>query len=257
MLEVRDIHFSYSRPVLKGLSLAAGKGELLAVLGANGSGKSTLLKILIGILSPARGEVLIDGRKLRSMSRRESAQLIAYVAQDSAIRFGLTVTELVLQGRFARGRLVGFETERDVREAERAMELTETLEFAGQRVTDLSGGERQRVMLARALALRPKILVLDEPVANLDISNQVKMFELVKRLTLEEAMTAVVVTHELNLAAEFASKVLLLKSGEAMACGAPGDVMTEPLLRAAFDTDLMVDPSPLSGAPRVTLVRSQ
>lgn len=254
MLQVRDITFSYSRPVLKGASVEVDSGQLLAVLGPNGSGKSTLIKIIVGILTPETGEVLIDGKSLASMSRRQSAQLIGYVAQESSVRFPLTAMEFVLQGRFAQGRLIGFESARDVREATRAMELTDTIQFATRPVTELSGGERQRVMLARALAVRPRVLALDEPVANLDIAHQVNMLDLVKRLTVDEGAIGVVVTHELNLAAEFATSVVMLKSGEMMACGKPREVMTGSLLGAVFDTELMVDVNPASDAPRVTLI---
>ena len=255
MLQVRDIRFSYAEPVLKGVSFEVGAGQMLAVLGPNGSGKSTLLKTIVGILSPSSGSVWVDGRKLATASRREVARLVGYVAQESAVRFPLTATEFVLQGRFAQGRLVGFESEEDVREAARAMELTETLQFASRVVSELSGGERQRVMLARTLASRPKLLVLDEPVANLDIAHQVKMLDLVSRLVAEERMSAVVVTHELNLAAEFATAVLLLKSGEVVAFGEPADALSEERLRSVFEADLIVDVNPRSGAPRVTLVR--
>jgi iron complex transport system ATP-binding protein len=129
------------------------------------------------------------------------------------------------------------------------------LQFASRVVSELSGGERQRVMLARTLASRPKLLVLDEPVANLDIAHQVKMLDLVSRLVAEEGISAVVVTHELNLAAEFATAVLLLKSGVAVAFGEPAAVLNEERLRSVFETDLIVDVNPRSGAPRVTLVR--
>ena len=162
---------------------------------------------------------------------------------------------LVLQGRFAQGGLIGFESDRDIIEAEWAMRVTETTEFAATPVTELSGGERQRVMLARALAVRPRLLVLDEPVANLDISHQVKVLDLVRRLTSESEMSAIVVTHELNLAADFATSALLLKAGEMIAVGKPQDVMTESLLRSVFETDLVVDENPASGSPRVTLIR--
>ena len=254
MLEVRDIRFSYAKPVLNSVSLDARSGDMLAVLGPNGSGKSTLIKIIVGVLKPAGGSILIEGRDLASISRREAARVIGYVAQESTVRFPLTAMELVLQGRFAQGRLIGFESERDVSAAEWAMRVTEITQFATRPLTELSGGERQRVMLARALAVRPRLLVLDEPVANLDIAHQVKMLELIKRLTIEEEITAIVVTHELNLAAEFASNVLLLKSGDAIAFGPPREVMTEDALRAVFETDLLVDKSPASGAPRVTLI---
>ena len=257
LLQVNDIRFSYSKPVLKGVSFAVGSGELLAVLGPNGSGKSTLVKIIVGMLKPESGDVSIWGKNPSALSRREAARLIGYVAQESAVRFPLTAMELVLQGRFAQGSLVGFESERDVLEAEWALRVTETVEFAASLVTELSGGERQRVMLARALAVRPRLLVLDEPVANLDISHQVKMLDLVRRLTSESEMTAIVVTHELNLAADFATSVLLLKSGEMVSVGKPQEVMTESLLRNVFETDLLVDGNPASGSPRITLIRGE
>ena len=255
MLKVRDIKFSYAEPVLKGLSFEVDAGRMLAVLGPNGSGKSTLLKVIVGILPPSGGSVLIDGCDLTSTSRREAARRIGYVAQESTVRFPLTAMEFVLQGRFAQGRLVGFESDEDVREADRAMKLTETTVLASRIVSELSGGERQRVMLARALASRPKLLVLDEPVANLDISHQVKMLDLVSKLVANDGLSAVVVTHELNLAAEFATDVLLLKSGEAVAFGEPAAVLSEERLRNVFDTELLVDVNPMSRAPRITLLR--
>lgn len=255
MLQVRDIRFSYAEPVLRGFSFDVANGELVAIVGPNGSGKSTLLKLIVGILSPAAGAVFFNGRDLSALPRREAARLIGYVAQESAIRFPLTATEFVLQGRFAQGRLIGFESEADLAAANWAMELTETKRYASRAVTELSGGERQRVMLARAIVSRPRLLILDEPVANLDISHQVKMFELVCGLTSEMKMSAIVVTHELNLAAEFATQIAMLKSGELMACGPPREVLTEERLRSVFDTGLLVDESPASGAPRITLIR--
>jgi iron complex transport system ATP-binding protein len=257
MLQLSDIRFSYSKPVLKGISFNVASGELLAVLGPNGAGKSTLIKVIVGMLKPESGFVSIDGRNTGSISRREAAQMIGYVAQESTVRFPLTAMELVLQGRFAQGSLIGFESERDVSEAQWAMRVTETTEFAATPVSELSGGERQRVMLARALAVRPRLLVLDEPVANLDISHQVKMLDLVQGLIRENEISAIVVTHELNLAAEFATSVLLLKSGEMVAVGNPEDVMTESLLRSVFETVLLVDENPASGSPRITLIRGK
>lgn len=255
MLQVSDIRFSYAGPVLKGLTFALRAGELLALLGPNGAGKSTLVKLIVGILRPAGGRLLLEGRDLPAMSRREAARLIGYVAQESSLMFPLTALEYVLQGRFAQGRLIGFESDEDLREARRVMELTETTGFAARRVQELSGGERQRVMLARALVASPRLLVLDEPVANLDIEHQVKMLELVRHLTDGGEMSAIVITHELNLAAEFATDVLLLKAGEIAAHGPPADVMTETNLSEVFHAPLTVDANPASGAPRITVSR--
>ncbi len=254
MIEAREIRFDYKTPILNGVSFAIEAGELLTVLGANGAGKSTLLKIVTGLLRPKSGEVILDGNNLHRLSRREVAKRIGYVAQEASIRFPLTALEYVLQGRFAQGSLLGFESEEDVRAAADAMHLTETDSFKSGLVNELSGGERQRVMLARALASRPQFLVLDEPVANLDIAYQVKMFELVKTLCRERRLAALVVTHELNLAAEFADHVLLLKNGAAFAYGSPEEVITPENLYEVFAARLAVDRNPMSGAPRVTIM---
>jgi iron complex transport system ATP-binding protein len=254
MLEAREIRFAYHAPVVNSVSFAVESGELLAVLGANGAGKSTLLKIVTGLLRPQSGEVYLDGKSLHTLSRRDIARRIGYVAQEASVRFPLTALEFVLQGRFAQGNILGFETEEDVCAAEEAIQLTETEIFAGSLVHELSGGERQRVMLARALVSRPQFLILDEPVANLDITYQIKMFELVKHLCRTRQLAALVVTHELNLAAEFADHILFLKNGAAVRYGSPDEVITADNLYEVFSARLSVDRNPLSGAPRVTIL---
>src|SRR5215510_13497375 len=255
LLSVQGLSFRFGdRHVLDAVSFTVEGGELLALVGPNGSGKTTLLKSLLGILKPVGGGVRLGGHDISSLSRREIARLVGYVPQDSSVNFPLTALEFVLQGRCAHGRVLGFENDRDVAEAHWAMEMTGTLELAGRAVTELSGGERQRVTVARALAGRPRLLLLDEPVANLDISHQVKTLDLVRRLTADGEISAVVVTHELNLASEFATTALMLKHGKVLAHGAPDRVFTEAALSALFGAELLVDKNPVSGAPRVTLV---
>ncbi|MGH9764112.1 MAG: ABC transporter ATP-binding protein, partial [Blastocatellia bacterium] len=198
LMEVAAVSFKYARPVLQQVSMSVGSGELAVILGPNGAGKSTLLKLILGALRPETGSVKLGGSDVQSMSRREIARIIGYVPQDSSIHFPLTALEYVLQGRFAQGRLMGFESERDIAEARHAMEMTGSAEFGCRLMHELSGGERQRVTLARAIAARPRLLLLDEPVANLDISHQLKTLDLVRRLTVKDEMGALVVTHELN-----------------------------------------------------------
>ncbi|HZS44489.1 MAG TPA: ABC transporter ATP-binding protein [Blastocatellia bacterium] len=252
MLSVDHVSFSYDKAVLCDISFNVRAGELLVVLGPNGSGKSTLLHLLNGELKPDPGTVTFEGKSLDQFSRREIAQRISYVPQESTIRFPLTVTEFILQGRFAHIRGLGFESEGDLEAGREAMRLTSTEDFADRRINEISGGERQRVLLARALAQNARLLLLDELTANLDISFQVSMLEMVKRLTNSRKIAAVVVTHELNLAAEFADSVLLLQKGELVGLGEPRDVLTEQRLQSLFRTKLMVDQNPLSGAPRIT-----
>ncbi|MEW6131262.1 MAG: ABC transporter ATP-binding protein [Acidobacteriota bacterium] len=257
LLNVEHLSFKYSKPILNAVSLSAFDGDLITILGANGAGKSTLLKIIVGLQKLQTGKVEIDGRELAKLSGKKLARLIGYVPQDTTLKFPITATEFVLQGRFAYGNLIGFESDEDIREAERAMDLTETTHLSACLMNELSGGERQRLMLARALAIRPRILVLDEPVANLDIAHQVKLFELVKRLTVEDRIAAIVVTHELNLAAEFSTQALLLKAGEVLAFGNPCEVMNEENLSVLFGANLFIDKNPLSGLPRITIASAQ
>ncbi|MEP7338465.1 MAG: ABC transporter ATP-binding protein [Acidobacteriota bacterium] len=251
MLLLRDVHFSYDRPVLRGITLEIRAGEIVALLGPNGTGKSTLLGAAHGALEPSSGEVLFEGQPVKSFSRRELAKRIAIVAQAGEVRFPLTSLEYVLTGRFAHSSALGFESPRDVEVAMKALRDTDAAQFAERHFNELSSGERQRVVLARALAQEARLLLLDEPTANADIAHQVSLLNLVRALTQERKLGALVVTHEINLAAEFADRVALLKDGKLLACGAPHKVMTESLLGELFDTALLVDAHPHSGKPRV------
>lgn len=259
MIRADNITFRYGRgnAVLRDVSCEVVPGQVLAIAGPNGSGKSTLVGLLDGLHTPERGQVLVDGRPVSSYTRLEIAQRIGFVAQSAEFHFPLSVLEYALQGRFAHGHLLGFETDADVEAAHAALEQTGTLEFASRHIDELSGGERQRVMLARALAQQPRALLLDEPTANLDISHQVRMLALVRSLAHGCQIAVAVVTHDLNLAAEFADSVLLLKGGETMGIGAPRDVLTPDRLEAVFETPVLVDAHPVTGAPRVTLVAPQ
>jgi len=252
MLLLRDVHFSYSRPVLCGVTLEIRAGEIVALLGPNGTGKSTLLGVAHGALHPSPGEVLFEGQPIKSFSRRELARRIAVVAQAGEVRFPLTALEYVLTGRFAHSGATGFDSPRDIGVAMKALTDTDAAQFAERHFNELSSGERQRVVLARALAQEARLLVLDEPTANADIAHQVSLLNLVRTLSRERNLGALVVTHEINLAAEFAGRVALLKDGKLLACGTPEEVMTEQLLGELFETALLVDVHPHSGNPRIS-----
>lgn len=261
MLQLRDIYFTYPsqrpRETISDVTLEIRAGELVALLGPNGSGKSTLLSIAIGALKPDRGEVLFDNNPIAGFSRRELAQRMAIVSQQSDIRFPMTALEYVLTGRFAYTNAVGFDSPGDVEIAMRALDETDAAQFAHRRFNQLSSGERQRVALARSLAQQPRLLLLDEPTANADISHQLSLLDLVHGLTRDRGLGALIVTHEINLAAEFADRLALIKDGRLIAVGSPSDVMTAESLSGLFETQLTVGQHPHSGAPVVSWIRTR
>lgn len=252
MLELRDVHFGYEQEVLHGITIDLRPGEILALLGPNGAGKSTLLSVAQGALRPSRGEVLLDGSPIRRFSRREIAHRIALVAPSGELRFPLTALEYVLAGRFAHGSAFGFDSPRDVEIAHHALVETDAAQFARRPFNQLSSGERQRVVLARALAQEAPLLLLDEPTANADIAHQVSLLAFVRRLTRDKGFGSLVVTHEINLASEFADRVALLRDGSLIACGPPLEVLTAPLLGEIFNLPLLVDSHPQTGNPRIS-----
>jgi len=255
ILETRNITVDYgTRRAVTDISLSTNPGEVIAIIGPNGAGKSTLLRALNGSVAPAGGEVLLDGKPLRSYARRVIARHIAVVAQEAELRFPVTVMEFVIGGRYAWSSAWGWESEQDVEVARAILRETELDEFEARLMNEMSGGERQRAVLARALATEAKIFLLDEPTANLDLAHQATMLRLVRRRCDGRESAAVVVTHDVNLAAEFADRVMLLKDGRMIATGASREVLTPELLRKVFDLQVLVDAHPITGAPRITPV---
>lgn len=234
------------------VSFTARQREIVGILGPNASGKSTLLKLLAGQFGVLSGRVELDGKAPGGLSLRERAQRIAIVHQESDLLFPLSVWEYVLQGRYPHGRRLRFENEADALMVQKALEQTGAESLAGRRMDQLSGGERQRVILARALAQQPQLLLLDEPTRHLDIAGKVDLMRRLRRLTGHNRYTVVVVTHELNLAAEFFDSVVLLRGGKSVASGRPEDVYRADSLEQVFGTPLLVEKS-ASGRPRVIL----
>ena len=257
MLEARTITIAYSqRAVVTNVSLTLVPGKIVAILGPNGAGKSTLLRALNGTLKPISGEVLLDDVKLDQYPRRVISRNIAVVAQEADVRFPVTVLEFVLGGRYACATTGtwGWETDRDLSVAEEVLRETELATLESRLMNELSGGERQRAVLARALATEARVLLLDEPTANLDLAHQAAILSLVRRRCDQRNVAAVVVTHDLNLAAEFADYVLLMRDGRAAGFGTPEEVLKPELLQRVFDLQILVDAHPVSGVPRITPV---
>ena len=240
------------RQVLAEVSFELREGEIIALLGPNGSGKTTLIRALNGSVPVSSGEALLEGKRLAELSRRQIARKIAVVAQENETKFPVTVLEFVLAGRFIHGSAFGWETESDIVAARKALGECDLEEFAGRFMNELSGGERQRVVLARALATEAGVLLLDEPTANLDLAHQAMMFRLVRGRCRSDNASAVVITHDLNLAAEFADRILLLNEGKIFALGKPEDVLTAENVSAVFGVNVLLDENPASRNVRVT-----
>jgi iron complex transport system ATP-binding protein len=253
-LNADSVSFRFPHFALAPVCLKARAGELTAIIGPNGSGKSTLLEILSGYLKPKSGGVFLDGQNLHRLSPRERARRVGLARQDTILLFSFEVQEFVRQGRHPHLGHSLFESPEDDRWVEWALEKTCLQEFAHRRVMEMSSGEFQRAVLARTLAQRPRLVLLDEPTANLDIGYQVEMFRLLRQLAKSENFIGIVVTHELNLAAEMADYVMLLQGGQCLRQGEAEDVFQADLLSRAFRTPVLVDKNPTSGRPRVTWV---
>jgi ABC-type cobalamin/Fe3+-siderophores transport system ATPase subunit len=256
----QDVGFAYPRPERRrertfgftALSFAVERGEIFGVIGPNSAGKTTLLRLLTRVLEPSRGNIVLDGRRLREISPAELARRVAVVPQEAPRPFPFTVEQLVLMGRYPHGPQRFFEDAGDVAAARAAMAATETLAIAPLPLDQCSGGERQRALLARALAQEPTLLVLDEPTAHLDLRFQAETAALLRRLNAERSMTILLVSHDLNLAAEICDRLLLLCAGEVARVGTPAEVLEQALLESVFECRVSVDKSP-SGRPVVQL----
>lgn len=259
-LSVEQVSYAYSANpaqaplfTLEATSFQAKPGEIVAILGPNASGKSTLLKLIAGALAPMSGRILLNGFVTHSLTPRTRAQRIAVVQQESTLLFPARAWEFVLQGRHAYGRSLRFESEDDVLIAKNALAQVGAGELSDRWMDQISGGEKQRVILARALAQQPLLLLLDEPTLHLDIAAQVGLLDSLRRLAAANRYTVVVVTHELNLAAEYADQVVLMQRGRCLRVGPPSSIYQRELLEQVFQTPLNVELG-ASGRPRVTVL---
>jgi ABC-type cobalamin/Fe3+-siderophores transport system ATPase subunit len=241
LFEIQNLLFHY--PSLPRFELNLGylsiaKGDLVGFLGPNGAGKSTLLRLMAGLLAPRQGRVLFEGRTVRGIPARERAKKIAFVPQSIHFTFPLSVWEIVEMGRhpyLGRFEKMG-RTDRAV--CERALELCDALEFKNRIYDELSGGEKQRVLLASALAQTPQVLLLDEPTLSLDLSHQIRLFEIIQNLHREESLTVGVATHELNLAGRYLKKLVLMKGGQNVSTGTPRRVLTPGNIRKVHGVEV-------------------
>ena len=246
VLSIDNVFFDYGEtPVLHGVSLDVKPGSFVGLIGPNGSGKTTLLRISAGLLNPSRGRVLLDGQPVRMMNRGQLANRLTILPQGATLPPYFTVWELVMMGRTPYISFLGREGPADIAAVESAMELAHCRELADRRIGELSGGEQQRVLMARALAQQPKVLLLDEPTAHMDMQHQITVVELVASLV-EQGTTALGVFHDLNLAARYCHHIgLLSKAGWWRRT--PEKVLTSDLLSAVFRVNLAWRLTPMEG----------
>jgi iron complex transport system ATP-binding protein len=250
-----NISFSYAaKPVMEDVSFTIDEARMVAVIGPNGSGKTTLLKIINGTLFPDAGRMIIDDKETIRWSRKEIARKVAIVPQEAAVTFPFYAEEIVLMGRFPHLSNYRFEDKKDYRIVHEAMEKTDTLAFASRRFDELSAGERQRVLIARALAQEPKVLLLDESTVFLDLKHQTQFLALLRQLNAAQQLTVIFVTHDINLAAQHADRIILLYSGKIYAIGKPAEVITAANIKEVYDVNTLIDQNPQNGLPRMTLL---
>ena len=255
MLVVEDIRFEYGgSPVLTGLELEVTEGELVGVVGPNGSGKTTLLRLISGVLSPSGGRIHIGDHDIGGLSASHRARLVSIVPQNPQLPLSFRVVDLVLMGRNPHLKLLQWEGRRDMEIARHAMELTETYHLADRRLGTLSGGERQRAVIAMTLAQEAPVMLLDEPTSNLDLAHQTRVMDLIRDLQERRRGAVLVAMHDLTLAAQYCTQVIMLAGGRAYASGRPESVLTAENISKVYGTEVFVIAHPQSGSPVVVPV---
>jgi len=255
VLTLKNVGFRYGMAwALRGIDLEVNEGELLGILGPNGSGKSTLLKLMDGILVPDEGKILVRGKALSSLGRTSVAREIAMVSQENYFRFEFSVLEVVLMGRFPHLGRFQFEGPKDLDIALNALKATHALDLAERSIHGLSGGEKQRVLIARALAQEPGVVLLDEPTSFLDLKYKREIFRLVSSLSADKGISVVVVSHDIDLVSQYCKRIVMLRGGIVHDSGEPAEVLTRTNIEAVYDCPVLVDNNPVTGKPRITLL---
>jgi len=255
MLKTDKIKFSYGQQkVLKEIDLEIEAGSFIGIIGPNASGKSTLLKNMSKTLKSDSGSIYLDHKLLNDYSALELAKKMAVVPQNTEVNFNFNVYDIIMMGRHPYQKRWSGVSQKDKEIVKEVMEVTDTLKLEKKLIKELSGGEKQRVIIARALAQRPDILLLDEPTSSLDINYQGEIYDLLNYLNQESNLTIITVSHDLNLTAQYCEELLLLKEGRIFAAGTAAEVLTEENIKAVYNAEVLIKRNPLSEKPFVTLV---
>ena len=254
MLKVEEIHARYGdAKILEDICFSAEEGKLLGIIGPNGSGKTTLLKVISSIIKPEIGSVLLDNLDIIKMKKRDIAKKMAVVPQESSTSFSFTAIEVVLMGRTPHLKRFEAEDSKDFEIARRCIRMTDCLNLAERPIDELSGGELQKVIIARALAQEPKILLMDEPTSHLDIKNQIEILDLMKRLA-DDGLTVISVFHDINMAARYCDELILLKNGKIVSSGRTEDVLTTENIWNVFGIFASIKRDPLTDSLTLNII---
>jgi iron complex transport system ATP-binding protein len=257
IIETKSLAFSYNKkPVLDGIDIGIRKGEIIGILGPNGCGKTTFLKHLNKNLTPEDGCVMLEDVDISGILKKELAKSIAVVPQGNEIRFAFTVRDIVSMGRMPFQDAFQGNSSDDIDLVDDAMRCTGIFDFADRYVNTMSGGERQRVIIARAIAQTPKIILMDEPTLHLDINMQFDILDLMKKLSKERGMTVVIVSHDLPMVARYCDRIVLLRNHKVYAIGTPEEVLTSENMCTIFNVDASLETDPVSGENTVRLYGS-
>jgi iron complex transport system ATP-binding protein len=258
LLKISNLYGGYTKDdIIKNISLEIKKGEFLGIIGPNGAGKSTLLKLLSRVLIPRSGQVNLEENNIHQMKLKDFCRKIAFVPQDTMINFSFSVEEIVLMGRIPHLKRLQFETKKDLAIVQEALVMTDTLGLKDRYIENISSGERQRVWLAKALAQEPILLFLDEPTAHLDIGHQIQILDLLNKLNRKTSLTIIIVLHDLNLASEYCSRLVLLNDGQIFAQGLAQEVLTYQNIENVYQAIVVVNKNPISLKPFVISISKE
>ncbi|SDY24335.1 ABC transporter ATP-binding protein [Tindallia californiensis] len=253
MVEVKELTFAYDKKIiLRALNLLITEGTFLSIIGPNGSGKTTLLKNIAKNLSPTTGSIMIDGENIELYPVKKLARKIAAVHQNPDINHQFCVQDIVMMGRHSYIKRLRAETEKDIEIVNMAMQETHVFHLRDRYVNELSGGEKQRVMIAKAIAQEPDVLLLDEPISFLDIHHQIEVLELLKKLNKEKKISVIVILHDLNMAARYSEEMLLLYRGDILTLGRTEEVLTVENLKKAYELEMVIDRNIYTGCLQVS-----
>ncbi len=251
-IKIKDLVWKYGdETILNGITLEIKKGKFYSVLGPNGSGKTTLLKNMLKILAPKKDSIYIDDIDIQKIPTRELAKRVGSVPQDTNVDFDFSVLDIVLMGRTPYLKRFQVEDENDYALAKEAMEMTDTWRFKDKSIKNLSGGERQRVIVARAMVQQTDILLLDEPISNLDIHHQVELLDTVSYLKYQRGLTVTAVLHDINMAAQYSDYLILLNQGQIVSIGTAEEVITKEIIEEVYKMECCIIQNPVTSKPHV------